>query len=396
MAESPEVEVRPTTPGDAEAWLDLLEEVAAEGLWLGTEAPIDREARRSRFVAQLGSPSTGSFVAVDGDQLVGSLGAVMRAGMGAGVADLGMLVASGRRGQGVGSALMEACLAWAREVGAHKLALTVWPHNHAARALYAKFGFVTEGTLRREVRRRNGELWDAIVMGLVLDTASPGRQAGTRPAGAGRGGGARAATGGERPRLELPGGALRRDGVLLRPGRLADAEALAAAIDDPEVHRWLDAVPDPYTVEDARRFLAGTRQGWVEGTAANFLVLEEEGARLAGGIGLTLDREDPGLGEVGYWLAARSRGRGLATTAVEAVARWALGPVGLRRLELRAALGNRASRAVAERAAFRPEGVLRSWRAVHGRPTDFALYSRLAAPAPGPSSGPCPAPGPGP
>jgi RimJ/RimL family protein N-acetyltransferase len=54
------------------------------------------------------------------------------------------------------------------------VALQVWPHNHAARALYRRFGFADEGLLRRHYRRRNGELWDAVVMGLVLDESSPG------------------------------------------------------------------------------------------------------------------------------------------------------------------------------------------------------------------------------
>jgi RimJ/RimL family protein N-acetyltransferase len=68
----------------------------------------------------------------------------------------------------VGSALLSAAIAWAREAGAHKVALQVWPHNEAAIALYRKFGFEQEGRLRRHYRRRNGELWDAVVMGLCL------------------------------------------------------------------------------------------------------------------------------------------------------------------------------------------------------------------------------------
>ena len=44
----------------------------------------------------------------------------------------------------------------------------MWPHNHAAIGLYEKFGFAREGLLRRHYRRRNGELWDAIVMGRRL------------------------------------------------------------------------------------------------------------------------------------------------------------------------------------------------------------------------------------
>ena len=41
-------------------------------------------------------------------------------------------------------------------------------------ALYRKVGFVIEGRRRRQYRRRNGELWDAVLMALVLDHASPG------------------------------------------------------------------------------------------------------------------------------------------------------------------------------------------------------------------------------
>ncbi len=85
-----------------------------------------------------------------------------------------MGVADGWRGRGIGSLLMEQAVAWSRDQGAHKISLEVWPHNTGARALYEKFGFVAEGRLRRHWRRANGELWDSIPMGLVLDETSPG------------------------------------------------------------------------------------------------------------------------------------------------------------------------------------------------------------------------------
>src|SRR3989442_15182554 len=90
-----------------------------------------------------------------------------------------MFVAGERRGRGVGSALVEAALDWARQVGAHKVSLAVWAHNHPARSLYAKFGFLTEGTRRRHYRRRHyrrrdGELWDAVNMSLILERTTPG------------------------------------------------------------------------------------------------------------------------------------------------------------------------------------------------------------------------------
>ena len=79
-----------------------------------------------------------------------------------------MTVALPWRGRGVGSALLAAAIDKARGEGLHKLWLEVFPHNHAAIALYCKFGFVEEGRREKHYRRASGELWDSIVMGLLL------------------------------------------------------------------------------------------------------------------------------------------------------------------------------------------------------------------------------------
>ena len=68
----------------------------------------------------------------------------------------------------MGSALVAAAIDWAREHNLHKLSLSVFAHNTAAIALYDKFGFIEEGRRVRHFRRANGELWDALEMGLLL------------------------------------------------------------------------------------------------------------------------------------------------------------------------------------------------------------------------------------
>lgn len=164
--------VRPLTVDDLDQLLDLFVAVVDEGRWLGTEPPVDRDVQRERFAQALDQPeSTASLVAVDGDVIVGHVGVHLER---YGVAGLGMMVAEGWRGRGVGRALVDEAIASARALGAHKLALQVWPHNDIARRLYLRHGFEEEGVLRRQYRRRNGELWDAVVMGLVLDETSPG------------------------------------------------------------------------------------------------------------------------------------------------------------------------------------------------------------------------------
>lgn len=79
-----------------------------------------------------------------------------------------MLVDGDWRGRGVGSALVQAAIYWARRYGLHKLCLEVFATNTAAIALYRKFGFVEEGRRTKQYRRASGELWDSIVMGLAL------------------------------------------------------------------------------------------------------------------------------------------------------------------------------------------------------------------------------------
>jgi RimJ/RimL family protein N-acetyltransferase len=79
------------------------------------------------------------------------------------VADIGLMVAQGARRQGVGWALLEAAVAWARASGVSKLELHVFPWNEPAIKLYEKFGFEWEG-YRKGHYTRAGEMVDAILM----------------------------------------------------------------------------------------------------------------------------------------------------------------------------------------------------------------------------------------
>ncbi|MCW2926753.1 MAG: family acetyltransferase YhhY [Thermoleophilia bacterium] len=80
-------------------------------------------------------------------------------------ATIGMSVRDGWQGRGVGSALMAAALDvadnWWQVTRVH---LDVFADNEPAVALYRKFGFEVEGTLRQDAFR-DGELIDTFVMG---------------------------------------------------------------------------------------------------------------------------------------------------------------------------------------------------------------------------------------
>ena len=161
---APSVTVRNATPDDLDELLAMREEVAAEGRWIGAEVPLDLERDRRAYRESIERGTM--FVAELDGAMVGNLGMEVP---GYKVAELAMLVRDGHRGQGIGSALLERAIAFAREQGCHKVALQHWPHNEAAHRLYEKYGFEQEGYLRRHYPRKNGEIWDAVVMGLLLD-----------------------------------------------------------------------------------------------------------------------------------------------------------------------------------------------------------------------------------
>ena len=77
---------------------------------------------------------------------------------------LGISVLPQAQRQGVGTALMAAMCDYAdRWAGTLRIELTVYSDNHAAIALYRKFGFVPEGT-HRAYALRDGVYVDALAM----------------------------------------------------------------------------------------------------------------------------------------------------------------------------------------------------------------------------------------
>ncbi len=161
------VRVRPAVPADAARLVALASAVASEAEgWLLADAgwrSVGEERRYIRAVQR--HPDAALLVAERGAEIVGRLSIVRDPHpSSAHVADLGLMVAAPRRRRGIGSALMCAAEVWARRAEISKLELHVFPHNHAALALYAKLGYQREGLRVDHYRRPDGELLDAILM----------------------------------------------------------------------------------------------------------------------------------------------------------------------------------------------------------------------------------------
>ena len=165
--------IRRATPHDANALVDLAESVGREeGRWILGTGPwrsVSDERRYLRTIQRY--PDAAVLVAEDGGRIVGRL-SLSRDPHPASrhVADLGLMVAESHRRQGVGRALLDEAVAWARASAVRKLELHVFPWNEPALGLYESFGFEREGYRKRQYER-GGELVDAVLMAYFLDGA---------------------------------------------------------------------------------------------------------------------------------------------------------------------------------------------------------------------------------
>jgi RimJ/RimL family protein N-acetyltransferase len=177
--------------------------------------------------------------------------------------------------------------------------------------------------------------------------------------------------------LPFPDPPLAGPGFVLRPYRVEDVASYAAAVADPSSALWLNnyATGDPEA--DIRTIEA-------ERAAGKMLVLtiaDDETDAYLGMVALIAQRH--GTGELAYLVVPEARGRGLARRSIQALGSWAITELGLGRLQLQIDPENAASHAVARRAGYQREGLLRSSFVLHGERKDCVIYSRLPSdPAP--------------
>jgi RimJ/RimL family protein N-acetyltransferase len=160
------VVVRRATPGDAPALVALAREVGAEPEgWLISTSDWRGATDERRYLRSIRrSRSAAVFVAEAPEGVVARLSVARDPHPASShVADLGLMVAASHRRRGIGRALLEQAVEWARQSAVSKLELHVFPHNEPALALYRAFGFVEEGFRRRHYRR-GGEYVDAVLM----------------------------------------------------------------------------------------------------------------------------------------------------------------------------------------------------------------------------------------
>lgn len=168
-------------------------------------------------------------------------------------------------------------------------------------------------------------------------------------------------------------------GVRLRAFRADDADALATGFDDPISQRFLPQMPRPFTTDHAERYIAEQVAATFAEGGALYAIADPVTDELLGGIGFDKVVPSRRQAEAGYWVGPWARRRGVASAALRALSRHALGH-GLERLELLTHWDNPVSQRVALAAGYTREGVRRG--AQPGRDDsreDMVVFTRLAA-----------------
>jgi RimJ/RimL family protein N-acetyltransferase len=162
----------------------------------------------------------------------------------------------------------------------------------------------------------------------------------------------------------------------LRPWTPYDGDALVRLFSDPVTARWTPA-PVPFTPEEAAtRLTEGYPGMWEAGTGATWAVVDSVSAEVLAWVAVFEIKD--GEAEVGWGCLPDARGGGVTSEAVAAACRWAFGALELQVLRATIAVGNWASRAVAEKCGFRVEGTLRAHMPQRGQRLDAWVATRLA------------------
>ena len=161
----------------------------------------------------------------------------------------------------------------------------------------------------------------------------------------------------------------------LRPLAASDVDDVDELIKDPDTLRFT-RVPEPPPDGFARQWYGRYEQGRETGVKEAFAIVGDDGAFLGLALAPVID-DEAAEAELGYIVAARARGRGVASEALRQLTAWAFGQRGIERAYLLIDVDNAASGTVAERAGYTLEGVLRNAYIKEGRRGDTQLWSRL-------------------
>ena len=168
--------------------------------------------------------------------------------------------------------------------------------------------------------------------------------------------------------------------ITLRPAREGDIPEVYKACQDPLIPRFT-TVPADYSMADARFFIRDKGPShFFEKKELLFVITQGHRSEeiFSGVISFHSINLSNHVAELGYWIAAPARGKGIGTTAAKLITEYGFTTMGFRRIEALVDVANQASKALLASAGYQLEGVMREKvTRTDGSQKDMALFAKV-------------------
>jgi [ribosomal protein S5]-alanine N-acetyltransferase len=146
--------------------------------------------------------------------------------------------------------------------------------------------------------------------------------------------------------------------LVLRDITMKDASALVKAINNINIAKWLQTVPYPYSLKDAKSYIRNSIKESKKKPREKYpLSIELAGRRgLIGGVSINNVNIFEGTASIGYWLSQDYWRQGIMQEAVTSIIDFAFDTLKLRRIDLVAFADNEGSNCLARKMGFQYEG----------------------------------------
>jgi ribosomal-protein-alanine N-acetyltransferase len=172
---------------------------------------------------------------------------------------------------------------------------------------------------------------------------------------------------------------LTRGLITLRKPHLDDTQAVFDGCQDPLIPRFT-AISSDYSMAHALDYVQRTDASVRTQRELPFVIEHGNGddRTFAGTISFHSLSVKNSVGELGYWMTASMRGKGIATTAARMLTDFGFASIGFKRIEALVDIENIASAKLLESAGYSPEGLLKNKvTRDDGRQVDMYLFAAV-------------------
>ncbi len=167
--------------------------------------------------------------------------------------------------------------------------------------------------------------------------------------------------------------------VALHPYQPDDAVRLfeAASESVADIFPWMPWCHPGYSLAESEDWLKTCLADFAAKHAYDFVIYDQNTGKFLGAVALNQIHPLHRFANLGYWVRSSCAGHGIAVTATRLCAQFGFAELHLKRIEIVAAVGNRRSQRVAEKAGATREGLLRQRLAIGEVQHDAVLFSLI-------------------